>query len=56
MQEAKLTGDVWIFFRGDRFYPVMPTERCRVEDHVELNPGTTKVINAKTKKVIWTLQ
>lgn len=43
---------VVIFYRGDFFYPVIFTHRCKVEDHVKLNPGTTKV-EELSGQVIW---
>lgn len=42
-----------LFFRGAHFYPVVLTPRCKIEDHVLLNPGTTKVEDAATGEVLW---
>jgi hypothetical protein len=32
-----------IFFRKEGFYPVHLSPECKIEDHVKLNPGTTRV-------------
>lgn len=44
---------VVLFFRGDHFYPVELTPQCDIEEHVRLNPGTTRVENAATREILW---
>jgi hypothetical protein len=53
MTIAKMTDVVMLFFRDGMFYPVQFSDQCTVEDHVKLNPGTNKVVNAATGKTVW---
>jgi len=53
MTRAELNGDVWLFFRGDEFYIVEVTDKCTPERHAQLNPGTTKIVDAHSMKVLW---
>ena len=46
-------GRVVLFFRKEGFYPVTLSARCKIEDHVRLNPGTLKVVDAETREVLW---
>lgn len=42
-----------LFFREDFFYPVDFYAEDRVENHVRLNPGTVKVVDAVTQEILW---
>jgi hypothetical protein len=49
----------WVFFRksddgkGEMFYFVQPSPRCKPEDHASLNPGTLRIEEALTGKLLW---
>lgn len=46
--------NIYIFFRKEGFYPVEGIkDDAEVLDHVILNPGTIRVENALTGKVVW---
>lgn len=49
-----------LFFRDGYFYPVTIAYKkglnAAIQEHVELNPGTTKVTSISGKKVYWSLQ
>lgn len=49
---------VWIFYRKDDqgkvfFYAITVTDRCKPDDHARLNPGTLKIEDAATGKILW---
>lgn len=51
-QDAPKT--VFIFHRGDMFYPVeLKNDWQTISANIRLNPGTIKVTNAETKEVVW---
>jgi hypothetical protein len=50
--KTDLRKRVVLFFRGDHFYFVELTPQCDIEEHVRLNPGTTRVENAATREVL----
>jgi hypothetical protein len=55
MQFSDLAGGrTVIFIRNEGWYPVVFTSRCKVEDHVKLNPGTVRV-EEMDGRVIWPL-
>jgi hypothetical protein len=57
--EAPNTQSVWLFFRkkddgiGESFYLIHPSPKCVPEDHAKLNPGTLRIEDAVTGKVLW---
>lgn len=44
---------LYIFFRGDKFYPIRLRDDEDARRNAECNPGTTKVENADGTRLIW---
>lgn len=43
----------YTFHRADMWYPIELENDDEAHAHVELNPGTTKVVNEDTDTVVW---
>lgn len=43
-----------IFFRGDHFYPIeYPSDYSNWQAEADRNPGTTKIMDGVTGKLLW---
>jgi len=48
-REPKLLGTIWLMQTKDGFYPIQPSERCKPEDHGNLNDHIMMISNIEGK-------
>lgn len=51
--EPRLLPTVWIMRTADGWYPIQPSDRCKPEDHGELNPHVIAIEDIDGT-VLWT--
>jgi hypothetical protein len=51
-EAVRLLDTVWIMHTADGWYPIQPSDRCKPEDHGELNPHVAWIEDANGT-VIW---
>ena len=50
--DVKLLPTIWIMRTKDGWYTIRPSDRCKPEDHGELNPRVTSIEDADGR-TIW---
>lgn len=50
---ARLIPTFWIMHTVDGWYPIQPSDRCKAEDHGQLNPHVVRISDADGN-VLWT--
>lgn len=53
MSDNYLLDTVWIMRTGDGFYPILPSAKCKPEDHGALNDHVVSIEDAEGN-VLWT--
>lgn len=48
----ELLPTVWLMFTPTGFYPIQPSNRCKPEDHAEINPHIVRIEDVDGK-VLW---
>lgn len=52
MSKNKLRDTVWIMITAEGWYPVQPSEKCKPEDHGDLNDHILSIEDIKGR-TIW---